>query len=45
MKSIIGKKIGMTQVFADDGTAYPVTVVEVSPNVITAIKSVEKDGY
>jgi large subunit ribosomal protein L3 len=45
MKSIIGKKIGMTQVFAEDGTAYPVTVVEVSPNVITAIKSVEKDGY
>ena len=45
MKSLIGKKVGMTQLFAEDGTAYPVTVVEVSPNVITAIKTVEKDGY
>jgi large subunit ribosomal protein L3 len=45
MKSLIGKKVGMTQLFAEDGTAYPVTVVEVSPNVVTAIKTVEKDGY
>jgi large subunit ribosomal protein L3 len=45
MKSLIGKKVGMTQVFAEDGTAYPVTVVEVTPNVVTAIKTVEKDGY
>jgi large subunit ribosomal protein L3 len=45
MKSLIGRKIGMTQVFAEDGTAYPVTVVQVEPNVITAIKTKEKDGY
>jgi large subunit ribosomal protein L3 len=45
MKALIGRKMGMTQVFAEDGTTYPVTVVEVLPNVITQIKSVEKDGY
>jgi large subunit ribosomal protein L3 len=37
--------MGMTQVFAEDGTTYPVTVVEVLPNTITAIKTKEKDGY
>ena len=45
MKAIIGRKMGMTQVFAEDGTVYPVTVVEVLPNVVTQIKTVEKDGY
>lgn len=45
MKTIIGRKIGMTQVFAEDGTIYPVTVVEVLPNVVTQVKTVEKDGY
>lgn len=45
MKAIIGRKIGMTQVFAEDGTIYPVTVVEVLPNVVTQVKTVEKDGY
>ncbi len=45
MKSIIGRKIGMTEVFAEDGTMYPVTVIEVLPNVVVAKKSVEKDGY
>lgn len=45
MKALIGRKMGMTQVFAEDGTTYPVTVIEVLPNVITAIKSQEKDGY
>lgn len=45
MKSIIGRKIGMTEVFAADGTMYPVTVVEVLPNVVVAKKTMEKDGY
>ncbi len=45
MKALIGRKMGMTQVFAEDGTTYPVTVVEVLPNVITNVKSKEKDGY
>lgn len=45
MKAILGRKIGMTQVFAEDGTMYPVTVVEVLPNVVTQVKTVETDGY
>ena len=45
MKQIIGRKIGMTQVFAKDGTSYAVTVVEVLPNVVTQVKTIEKDGY
>ena len=45
MKQIIGRKIGMTQVFATDGTSYAVTVVEVLPNVVTQVKTIEKDGY
>ena len=45
MKGILGKKIGMTQVFATDGKLVPVTVIEIEPNVITQIKTTEKDGY
>ena len=45
MKSIIGRKMGMTEVFAADGTMYPVTVIEVLPNVIVGKKTIEKDGY
>ena len=45
MNGILGKKIGMTQVFAKDGNLIPVTVVEVTPNVVTQIKTKEKDGY
>lgn len=45
MKSIIGRKMGMTEVFAADGTMYPVTVIEVLPNVVVAKKTKEKDGY
>ena len=45
MKALLGRKIGMTQVFAEDGTMYPVTVVEVLPNVVTQVKTLEKDGY
>ena len=45
MKGILGKKIGMTQVFAKNGKLIPVTVVEVEPNVVTQIKTMETDGY
>ena len=45
MKGILGKKIGMTQVFTEQGKLIPVTVIEVEPNVVTQIKTVEKDGY
>ncbi len=42
---VIGRKAGMTRVFTEDGAAVPVTVIEVSPNRITQIKTVESDGY
>ena len=45
MKGILGKKVGMTQVFTKEGKLIPVTVIEVEPNVVTQIKTVEKDGY
>ena len=44
-KGILGRKLGMTQVFAKDGKLIPVTVVEVEPNVVTQIKTTETDGY
>ena len=44
-KAIIGRKVGMTQVFTDDGRVEPVTVIEAGPNFVTQIKTVEKDGY
>jgi len=44
-KGLIGKKLGMTQIFADDGRRIPVTVVEAGPCVVLQKKSVEKDGY
>ncbi|MBM7561795.1 50S ribosomal protein L3 [Fusibacter tunisiensis] len=45
MVGIIGKKIGMTQVFNEEGIVTPVTVLEVTPMVVTQIKTVETDGY
>ena len=45
MKGILGRKIGMTEVFDKEGRLTPVTVVEVTPNVVTQIKTKEKDGY
>ena len=45
MKGILGRKIGMTQVFDQDGKLTPVTVVEVTPNVVTQIKTKATDGY
>jgi large subunit ribosomal protein L3 len=44
-KGILGRKIGMTQVFAENGNLIPVTVVEVTPNVVLQKKTVETDGY
>lgn len=43
--SLVGKKCGMTRVFTEDGNAIPVTVIEVTPNRITQIKTKENDGY
>ena len=45
INGIVGKKLGMTQVFDEDGTLVPVTVVEAGPCVVTQIKTIEKDGY
>ena len=45
MKGILGRKIGMTQVFDQDGKLTPVTVVEVTSNVVTQVKTTENDGY
>ena len=45
MKGILGRKIGMTSVFAKDGKLVPVTVIEVEPNIVSQIKTKEKDGY
>ena len=44
MKTLLGKKIGMTQIFAEDGTVIPVTVVEAGPETVVQIKTVETDG-
>jgi len=45
MKGILGRKIGMTQVFTKSGELVPVTVVEVEPNIVTQVKTKELDGY
>ncbi len=42
---LIGRKVGMTQVFAADGTLVPVSVVSVEPNTVTALRTTERDGY
>lgn len=44
-KAILAKKIGMTQIFAEDGTVTPVTVLLAGPCVVTQVKTIEKDGY
>ena len=44
-KAILGKKIGMTQIFLEDGRLVPVTVVEAGPCTVTQVKTVETDGY
>ena len=45
MKMILGKKLGMTQIFDADGNVVPVTVIEAGPEVVTQVKTVETDGY
>jgi len=45
MKGILGKKLGMTQVFTAEGNVIPVTVIEAGPNVVLQKKDVENDGY
>ena len=44
-KGILGKKVGMTQIFSETGALIPVTVIEVTPNVVLQKKTVETDGY
>src|SRR6266480_730265 len=45
MSAIVGKKLGMTRVFLEDGSAVPVTVIEAAPNKVTAIRRADRDGY
>lgn len=45
VKGIVGRKCGMTRIFTEDGVSVPVTVVEVEPNRVTQVKSIETDGY
>jgi large subunit ribosomal protein L3 len=45
MAGLIGKKIGMTQVFDDEGRAFAVTVIQAGPNYVTQVKTEERDGY
>lgn len=45
MSGMIGKKLGMTNIFDEKGNIIPVTVIEAVPNIVTQIKTVEKDGY
>ena len=44
-KGILGKKVGMTQIFTESGELIPVTVVEATPNVVLQVKTIENDGY
>ena len=45
MKGIIGKKIGMTSIFAADGKQTACTIIEAAPNTVTQVKTIESDGY
>ena len=45
MKMLLGRKIGMTQIFSEAGEVIPVTVIEAGPGVVTQVKTVETDGY
>ncbi|NLC97403.1 MAG: 50S ribosomal protein L3 [Erysipelotrichaceae bacterium] len=45
MKGILGRKLGMTQVFTEDGVLIPVTVIEATPNIVMQKKTAENDGY
>jgi large subunit ribosomal protein L3 len=45
IQGLVGRKLGMTQVFDDTGEVHPVTIIECGPNVVTQIRTTEKDGY
>src|SRR5512139_3293655 len=45
LKGLIGKKIGMTQIFDEQGVAYPVTIIEAGPCYVTQVRVPERDGY
>jgi large subunit ribosomal protein L3 len=45
MAGLIGRKLGMMRIFGDDGSVVPVSVIEATPNTVTRIRDVEKDGY
>jgi large subunit ribosomal protein L3 len=45
IQGLIGRKLGMTQIFDDSGVVHPVTVIELGPNVVTQVKSSDTDGY
>src|SRR5690349_17794663 len=45
LSGLLGRKVGMTQVFEADGTAIPVTVIEAGPCTVTQVRTVSKDGY
>ena len=45
MKEVYGKKLGMSQIYSEDGIAIPVTVIEVEPMTVVAKKTIEKEGY
>jgi large subunit ribosomal protein L3 len=45
VKALIGRKVGMTQLFADDGALLPATVIQVEPNVVVGLRTADRDGY
>lgn len=45
MKALLGKKVGMTQIFTEDGLVVPVTVIEAGPEIVTQVKTKDTDGY
>ncbi|MDQ1213311.1 ribosomal protein L3 [Pantoea anthophila] len=45
MIGLVGKKVGMTRIFTEDGVSIPVTVIEVEANRVTQVKGLENDGY
>ena len=45
MIGLVGRKVGMTRIFTEEGVSIPVTVIEVEANRVTQVKNIEKDGY
>ena len=44
-KSLLGQKVGMTQIFTEDGNMIPVSVIVAEPNVVVQVKTIDKEGY